>query len=518
MSKYILAHDVGTSNNKAVLVDVEGKVHGKCMVPYDVSYPQPGWAEQSPDDWWRAVTETSRQVLADTKVSPADILCIVFSTQLLGIVPMDASGTRLGEGIIWMDNRAPDEARWIMNKFLGEKVFAAIAGASINGKDGMPKLIWLKKNQAGIYNRMKCFLDVNGYLTYRCTGKMVMSWANASAFGLDLQKKTWLSAIFKYVGFDPGKLPELVCPIDKVGGLTAEAAGQLGLLEGTPVIGGGGDVQSAAVGSGAVGEGEGHVSIGTSAWVGVVTKKNPTGKNGIATIHSVDPGKALLLAQMELAGGCLRWLSDEVCRAEKADPTITNIFGFMDNKVGEIPAGSDYLIFMPWMYGERSPIADPYIRSGFLNLTPEHSREHMMRAVYEGVAYNIRWIAERVEKEYKFPLPSLRIMGGGSLGHPWMQIIADVTGKRVETVNNPQEAGAIGIAMAAAVGLGIYSDFDSLKKVVTVDKNFNPQPQNRPIYDLLYSSYRGLYGDLRKFYLKLNKHRTGEAEEKRRSE
>jgi xylulokinase len=516
MAKYILAYDVGTSNNKAVLVDVEGKVHGKSMAPYDISYPQPGWEEQSPDDWWNAVVETTRDVLARTKVSPADILCVVFSTQLLGIVPMDAEGNRMAEGIIWMDNRAPDEAKWIMNKFLGEKMFAAIAGASINGKDGMPKLIWLKKNMPDIYARMKCFLDVNGYLTYRCTGKMVMSWANASAFGMDLQKKTWLSGIFKYVGFDPEKLPSLVRPIDKVGGLTREAAEKLGLLEGTPVMGGGGDVQSAAVGSGAVGEGEGHISIGTSAWVGVVTKRNPTGKNGIATIHSADPGKALLLAQMELAGGCLKWLGDEICRTEKG--TESNIFGFMDSKIEQVPAGSDYLIFMPWMYGERSPIADPYIRSGFLNLTPEHSKEHLMRAVYEGVAYNIRWCVERVQKEYNFPLPALRIMGGGSLGHPWMQIIADVTGKKVETVYNPQEAGGIGIAMAAAVGLGIYKDFDALKNVVSVDRTFIPQPKNRPIYDLLYSSFRDLYGDLRGFYLKLNKQRTDEAEEKRRSE
>jgi xylulokinase len=518
MAKYILAYDVGTSNTKAVLVDVEGKVHGRSLRPYNISYPQPGWAEQSPDDWWNAVIETTREVLAQTKVSPADILCVVFSTQLLGIVPMDEKGNRLGEGIIWMDSRAPEEAKWIMNKFLGEKVFSAIAGASINGKDVMPKLVWLKNRQPEVYNKMKCFLDVNSYLTYRCSGKMVMSWSDASVVGLDLKSKKWMTGIFKYLGLDTAKFPELINPIEKVGGLTAEAAQQLGLLEGTPVMAGGGDCQGSAVGSGAVGEGEGHISMGTSAWVGVVTKKHLTGKNGIATIQSGDPDKLLLMAQMELAGGCLKWLSDEMCRVEKKDPSIINIFGFMDDKISSVPAGSDYLIFMPWMYGERSPIADPFVRSGFVNLTPEHTREHMMRAVYEGVAYNIRWAVERVENEYKFMLPSLRIMGGGSLGHPWMQIIADVTGRRVETVNNPQEAGAVGIAMAAAVGLGIYKDFDSLKKVVTVDKTFEPDPKNRAIYDLLFNGFKELYVDLKSFYFKLNKQRTDEAEEKRRSE
>lgn len=518
MGKYILAHDVGTSNNKAVLVDVEGKVCGKSLIPYGISYPQPGWAEQSPDDWWNAVTESTRQVITETKVSPSDILCVVFSTQMLGIVPMDEAGNRLGEGIIWMDNRAAEEAKWIMNKFLGEAIFAAIAGASINGKDGIPKLVWIKKHQPDIYRRMQCFLDVNGYLTYRCTGRMAMSWANASAFGIDLKSKRWLSTIFKYVGYDPAKLPELISPVSKVGGLTAEAARQMLLLEGTPVMAGGGDVQSAAAGSGAVGEGEGHVSIGTSAWVGVVTKKKPTGKNGIATIQSADPDKSLLLAQMELAGGCLKWLGDEICRAEKADPSISNIFGFMDGQITQVPAGSDYLIFMPWMYGERSPVADSYIRSGLLNLTPSHTREHIIRAVYEGVAYNIRWMIDRVENEYKFPLPALRVMGGGSMGHPWMQLIADVTGKRLETVHNPQEAGAIGIAMAAAVGLGIFDNFESIKKVVTVDKIFNPDPQNREVYNLLYNAFQDLYKDLKSFYHKLNKTRINEAEEKRRLE
>lgn len=507
MPKYIIAHDVGTSNNKAVLVDVEGNVHGKVMMPFAINYPQPGWAEQNPEDWWTAVTQTTRQLIAETKVSVGDVLCVAYSTQMLGIVPVDEKGCVLRPGIIWLDSRAPEEADWVMNKFLGPTVFAAIAGATINGKDGIPKLIWLKRHEPAIYSRMKYFLDVNGYLTFRSTGKMAMSWANASAFGLDLKKKTWLSTIFRYVGFDPDKLPPLVRSIDQVGSLTAEAAEQMGLMEGIPVMGGGGDVQSAAVGSGAVGEGDGHISMGTSAWVGVVTSKTPTGRNGIAAIQSADPDKALLLAQMELAGGCLKWVGDELCRAEKANQNITNIFGFMDSKVQQVPAGSDYLIFVPWMYGERAPVADPYIRSGFLNLTPEHTREHLIRAVYEGVAYNIRWIIERVEKEYRFPLPVLRIIGGCSLGHPWMQIIADVTGKRVETVKNPQEAGAVGIAMAAAVGMGVYKNFNELKKVVSLDRAFEPNMENRDVYDLLYSSFKDVYSHLHRFCLKINKQR-----------
>ena len=191
----------------------------------------------------------------------------------------------------------------------------------------------MKKNEPDVYKRMKYFLDVSGYLNYRCTGKMLMTWSNASAFGLDLKKKTWLEAIFKYVGFDTKKLTPLCRSTDKIGELTKEAAELMGLLPGTPVMGGTGDIQSAAVGSGAMGEGEGHISMGTSAWVGVVTRKTPTGKSGVVSTQSADLGKTLLLGQMELAGGCLRWLGDEMCRLEKADPTMSNIFGFMDSKV-----------------------------------------------------------------------------------------------------------------------------------------------------------------------------------------
>ena len=507
MTKYIIAHDVGTSNNKAALVDVEGGVHGRSVSSYQIKYPRPGWAEQDPEGWWKAMTLSTKQLMDETKVSPADILCVVNATQMLGIVPMDDAGVALRPGIIWLDSRAPEEARWVMNKFLGPTVFAAIAGASITGKDGIPKLIWLKRNEPDVYKRMKCFLDVNGYLNYRCTGNMVMNWSSASAFGLDLKKKIWLETIFKYVGFDAKKLAPLVRSTDKIGGLTKEAAALMGLLEGTPVMGGAGDVPAAAVGSGAVGEGEGHISIGTSAWVGVVTSRTPTGKSGVVSTHSADPGKALLLGQMELAGGCLKWLGDEMCRLEKADTTMSNIFGFMDSKVEQVPAGSDYLIFMPWMYGERAPVADAFIRSGFVNLTPEHTREHMLRAVYEGVAYNLRWIIEVIEKQFKFPLPSLRIIGGGALGHPWMQILADVTGKRIETVRNPQEAGAVGAAMTAAVGLGLYKDFESLKVVVSSDHTFEPRAANREVYDFLYGLYKELYTDLKGFYTRINKER-----------
>jgi len=504
MPKYIIAHDVGTGGNKAVLVDTGGNVHTTAFAPYPVHYPRPDWAEQEPEDWWGAVVSTTRQVLERSSVSPKDVLAMVHTTQLLGIVPMGADGRPLRRAIIWLDGRAPQQAERLMRKFLGRKVFVLVAGAELTGKDGLPKLLWLKENEPQVYEGMDCFLDVNGYLTYRATGRMVFEWSCASAFGFDLKKKDWLRGIIGYMGLDLDKFPPLVRSVDLVGGLTPEAARACGLLEGTPVFGGGGDAQGAAVGSGAVGEGEGHIYLGTSGWVGVVTQKTPTGRHGVVCIQSVDPEKAFLFAEMETAGACLKWIADEFYKAEQADPDIANVYALMDERVKQIPPGSDYLVCTPWMYGERSPVSDTFVRSTFFNLSADHSREHLLRAVYEGVAYNLRWMIEIVEHHFGFPLPVLRVIGGGARGAPWMQIIADVTGRRVETVVNPQEAGAVGIGLTAGIGLGLYPDFESLKEVVRVERVFEPQPRNAEVYETLYRTYKRLYDCLRGLYREVN--------------
>ena len=504
MTQYIVAHDVGTGGNKAVLVDTQGKVKATAFSPYPIQYPRPDWAEQDPEDWWRAVASTTRQVLERAAVAPRDVLCMVHSTQMLGIVPMGQDARPMRPAITWLDARAPEQAQRIMAKFLTPKLFALIAGAELSGKDGLPKLLWLKENEPQVYQGMQCFLDVNGYLIYRATGRMVFEWSCASVFGSELKTLDWLRAIIRYIGFDLTKFPPLVRSIDVAGKLTATAAQECGLLEGTPVFGGGGDAPAAAVGAGAVGEGDGHIYLGTSGWVGVVTHKNPTGRHGVACIKSADPEKAFLFAEMETAGACLKWIADAFYRHELADPSITNVYALMDKDVERIPPGSNYLLCTPWLYGERAPIADTWVRSTFFNLSADHTREHLLRAVYEGVAFNLRWIIEIVEKTFGFPLPTLRVVGGGARGAPWMQIIADVTGRQVEAVAQPQEAGAVGMALTAAVGLGLYPDFAALRNVVHVARVFEPQAANAEVYAVLYQTYRRLYQRLKGLYRDVN--------------
>ena len=202
MTQYIVAHDVGTGGNKAVLVDTAGNVRATAFAPYPIHYPYPDWAEQEPEDWWHAVAATTHQVLEQAGVSPRDVLCMVYTAQLLGIVPMGAEGRPLRPAIIWLDARAPEQAERIMRKFLHRKIFAAVAGAELSGKDGLPKLLWLKEHEPQVYQKMGCFLDVNGYLIYRATGRMVFEWSCASVFALDLKKKDWMRGIIRYVGVD----------------------------------------------------------------------------------------------------------------------------------------------------------------------------------------------------------------------------------------------------------------------------------------------------------------------------
>jgi len=501
MDQYIIAHDVGTSANKAVLVGTDGRIHGKCSAPYQVHYPGACRAEQEPADWWKAIVETTRGLLQQTGVSPSQILCVTHCTQMLGIVPMSAKTGSLGRAIIWLDSRASAQAQRMMRKFIGARVFALIAGAPMSGKDCIPKLLWLKDEEPNLYRKTDFFLDTNGYLLYRATGNMVMEWTGASAVGMDLKTKQWMKGVMRYVGLDPAKLPPLVRSTDKVGGLTPEAAGELGLLQGTPVIAGAGDAPCAAVGSGAVREGAGHICMGTSAWLGVVTSRRPKGKCGVATIHSADPNKAFLIAESETAGGCLEWAAKHLY---SGDANASDVFAAMDRIVDKVPAGSHGLIFTPWMYGERAPIADCNARSSFLNLSGQHRREDMIRAVYEGVAYNIRWLVDIVSREFGFPLPKLRAIGGGAKSATWMQMLADVTHRRIETVPDPKEAGAVGAALVAAVGLGIYPSFEALESVTRVERTFEPREGNLKIHDAMFEFFRDSYGRLRPLYGRLN--------------
>lgn len=302
------------------------------------------------------------------------------------------------------------------------------------------------------------------------------------------------------------KLPPLVRSTDKVGGLTKEAAEQLGLKECTPVFGGCDDVQSACIGSGMTGDGDIHIYLGTSAWVCASSKDKTTFKNGAAAIQSADPNMNLIVGITEAAGSNIEWLMNQFFRKEH-EQYGEDIFRYMDEQIAKIPCGSDNLICTPWMLGERCPVSSTTTRATLFNINQEHTREHLMRAVYEGIGYNLKWILDNFKKDYKMSCRSFRIIGGGALDDVWMQIIADITGTEFGVLDNPRNAGALGGAVIALIGLGVVKDFSEANKFVRVSKTFVPNTQNNKIYQNLFASYKDVYYGLKSAYVKANSER-----------
>lgn len=505
MEKYILSHDMGTSSDKAVLIDYSGNIVATAVEPYPTYYPNPAWVEQNPEDYWQAVAKSSRTIIEKTKIEPSCIKGIIFSTQAQGIIPVDKYGKVLYNNITWVDGRAEKQAESIMKKLGSKKVFSLVAGTPIMGKDCIPKIVWLKEERPEIYAKTHKILDVNGYLKFRCTGTMVTELSGASSYGLDLKKKQWLG-VMKLTGVNMEKLPPLVASTDIIGGLLPEAAEAMGLEAGTPVLGGCDDVQAAAVGSGMCDDGDVHIYLGTSAWVAAASKTADKFMHGAAAIQSADKEMNLIAGITESAGANIQWLQEQFF-AEEKKKYGDKIFDYMDEVIKTIPPGSDHLICTPWMLGERCPVSSTTTRATLFNISMVHTREHMMRAVYEGIGYNLRWILENYRNDYGFSCDNFRIIGGGALDDAWMQIIADITGKYFSVVKDPRNAGAVGAAVVALIGLGELPGFWAAKDFVQVEKRYEPNSENRRIYDDLFEDYKNVYKSLEKAYITANSQR-----------
>ncbi len=504
MSKYVIAHDVGTSSIKTALINELGEIIAHKTTTYGITYPQSGWVEQNPEDYWNGSVVNTHNVLRYAGIDPNEILGIVFTTQAMGIIPVDKVGKTLRNNITWVDGRAHEQARWIMNHFGGKAVFRKIIGTEISGKDVLPKLRWLKQNEPDIYNRTYKVLDVNGYLKFRATGKMVFEWSGACSYVFDLKKKNWEYFLFRMIGFDIDKLPPLVRSIDVVGNLNKEAAIELGLPETVRVFGGCDDTQSAAIGSGSSNEGEAHIYLGTSAWVGITTAKYLSHKNGVFILQSADPLMNLLVGITESAGSNLQWMIEKFYNYENNDPAIKNIYDFINHETLGIPAGSDNLLFTPWLLGERCPVITTTTRGTVFNLGPEHTRGHFVNALLEGIGFNLRWILENIKRDYGFNPLKIRAIGGGSVNDKWMQGIANITGKTVETTTQPAYAGTLGAASCVFVGCGYFESFKDVNKIIHVRKIYSPDPLLSKTYDELFNSYKNIYAGLKNAYSHAN--------------
>jgi xylulokinase len=323
----------------------------------------------------------------------------------------------------------------------------------------------------------------------------------------DLKKKDWDRLLFEIIGFDLIKLPSLVRSTDVVGTLTKESAAELNLPEHIKVFGGCDDTQSAAVGSGSTEEGEAHIYLGTSAWTGIATRKNLKHKNGAVVLQSAAPDMNLLVGITESAGANLEWLIEKFYKYEKNDPAIKNIYEFINKETEGVPAGSEHLIFTPWLFGERCPVSTTTTRGTIFNLGFEHTRGHFVNALLEGIAFNLSWILENIKKDFGFSPSKIRAIGGGSVNDQWMQGIANITCKTVKTLTQPTMAGALGAAACVFVGTKHFKTFQDINKILHVKKTFIPDSTSSEIFERLFNNYKNVYTALEKTYLIANAER-----------
>lgn len=518
---YILAIDLGTSGCKTALISISGKVAGWEFQSIPMLIPSPGAAEQRPEDWWQALLSTSQKLIAKGLVPVADIIAVCSSTQGEVTVPVDRLGNPLMNAMGSMDMRGAESLKQLTEgKFNIEgyhplklmRWISITGGApSLRGGDPSAHMLYIRDNFPEIYSKTYKFLNVLDFLVMRLTGRFITtpdvimtSWVTDNR---DSSNIVYHPGLVQGSGIDAQKYPDIVPCDSVVGELLPEVASALGLKPGVRVVAGSIDVTAAAIGSGAVNDFETHLYIGTSSWLAahVPFKKTDITTN-MASLPCAIPGKYLLIATQTTAGGTLNYLRDNILYHKDEllmEEQMPDVFQIMDKIASRVPAGSNGVMFAPWIYGERAPVDDSYVRSALFNLSMENSREDIIRAVMEGVAYNSRWLLAPVEKFLGRKLDTLNYVGGGARSDIWCQIFADVLNLNIRQVRDPIQANARGAAFIAAVGLG-HLKYADIPAMTEFKASYNPISHNRGVYDKMFDVFVKFYKQNKKLFRQLN--------------
>jgi len=509
--KYILAVDMGTSGPKSALVSTRGEVMESAFAVNQLYLLPDGGAEQDPEDWWSSILETFRILLDKRTVPIEDIVAVCCSTQWSGTVAVDETGRHLGNALIWLDSRGSPYVREIADGLVKVEGYAVskifhwlrLTGGAPghSGKDSIAHILYLKNHRPDIYHRTFKFLEPKDYINLRLTGKFAASYDSITLHWVtdnrDIRKIAYSDRLIRMAGIDREKLPDL-----------KHATEILGLSPDVKVIMGTPDVQAAALGSGGVADYDAHFYIGTSSWLTChVPFKKTDIFHGIASLPSAIPGRYFVADEQETAGACLTFLRDNIF-FPKDELSVgegpANIYQIFDAMAEKIPAGSNGMIFTPWLYGERTPLDDKFVRGGFFNQSLETTREHMVRAVLEGVAYNGRWLLEVVEKFVGRKLSTVRMIGGGAASNVWCQIFADVFDREIFQIREPVLANVRGAGFLGAVAMG-YMGFEDIPDAVDVAHVYSPNPDHTRLYDRMFREFKTIYRKNRKIYARLNR-------------
>lgn len=528
---HVITYDLGTTGVKTCLFRISEKLElaHSAYAGYGLYLVEGGGAEQNPDEWWQAVCETTRQLLTASNISPQDIAAVSFCSQMQCLALVDSGGHSVRSAMSYMDNRATKQhaegiARGLKVSGLNaRKLLASLAATKAvpaSVKDPVWKYKWVQENEPDHFRRVYKWLDAKDYLILRFTGEFTMTEGDAYAtFLYDTRsgQRGWSRTLCRMFGVDPAHLPRVIRSTDIAGRITGAAAAQLGLAEGTPVYGGGGDAELIGVGIGATGLGETHVYLGTSGWVSTVTDKQFVDTTSmIAAIVGAQPGRYHYFAEMETAGKCLEWVKDHLALdeidvylekkhvAESLERVYLSLYDYLCEVVSHVPAGSHGVIFTPWLHGNRCPFEAPDARGLFFGIGIDTGKSAMIRAVIEGICYHLRWMLEAQENKTRTS-DTIYIAGGGASSPVICQILADVLGRKVATLPHPQNAGAFGAAIVIAAGLGLIPSADSAKDLLPSYCSFTPLIENKAIHDKNYAVFRSLYRDNRKSFSILNR-------------
>jgi len=506
MTKYILAHDIGTSGNKATLFSENGKMIGSHVSSYDTHYFNGNCVEQDAEDWWKAVCISSKDLLGTLGIDPADIAVVSFSGQMMGCLCVDRAGKPLRRSIIWADQRSQKQAAQI-GEHISQKDFYHIVGHRNTASYGIQKLMWVRDNEPEIYEQTYKTLNAKDFIVFRLTGNFYTEYSDGNSNGcFDLINLKWSERIIEYAGIDPDKLPELKPSTFVAGGVTKEAAEATGLLAGTPVVLGGGDGVTANVGAGSISPGKTYCCMGTSAWITTTTEK-PVFDEEMRTVTwaHVIPGLYAPNGTMQCAGGAYNWAKNTIGRNEirQAEESGKSPYLYLNKLIEKSPVGSNGVIFLPYLLGERAPRWNLDARGAFIGLKTENQEGDMLRSVLEGVTMNLSIILDILRKHVN--IDEILAIGGGAKGPIWRQIMADVFNTKILVPTLLEEAGSMGAAVTGGVGVGLFKDFNVIDKFLSIDAVHTPDPAAAAAYGPVKELFDDCYYALEGIYKKMAK-------------
>ncbi len=513
MKDLLVGIDIGTTSSKAIVCDGRGTVLASASQEYPTHFLHPNWAEQDPEDWWRATCFVLHEIFTKHGVDARRIAGIAVSAQAPTIVPVDSTGRTLAMAQLWMDRRAEVECRWL-HETIGEETISSINGGRIDPYYFAPKLLWIKNHAPDTLRNTKCALLCNGFIVHKLTGSfsLDLSQGPLSLF-FDSANLRWSETLLERMGLDAVLLPPLRACTDIVGEVSASAAEATGLIAGTPVVAGMCDGTAAALESGLVDVGDAVEMTGQSTVLLISSERPYLGNQLIPLVHAV-PGRYLTIGATVASGGALKWFRDtlwedketrlrrELSRTGQGDRVTGSVFDEMTALAATSPVGANKLIFLPYLYGERSPIWDSDARGVYFGVSLATSKADMVRAVLEGAAFALRHNVEAAAKG-GFPLKSLGCVGGGAKSALWNQIKADVLNRPL-TLPKVGVGAPLGDAMVAAAGVGLHASVEAaVKAMVSRGEEFYPNVQAAEAYERLYQVYVGLYPALRESFREL---------------